>query len=412
MVRARESAAVGFRVKTYFTPLVAGALLITGSAAARAADLPAVVPAPGVHPGEITVGSVLDLSGPLSAEGIAIKSGLTLAFEEINRQGGILGRQIHLIVKDSGYNPVKAQAGADALLHRGIFALLCPNGTPPVSAIADMVLNRGVLLLFPFASSPEDSPLSDRLQFDMELPVPAQIETGLKVLLDRRGALRVGVLYRDDAFGRAALDGAALELTRRGLAPAVAAAYKPGAQDFSAQIESLRQAGAELVVLGAVAQESFSAMASAHSRRWYPVFLCPSDCYVPEAATLAGLAPEGLYAVAATPIPYRDTRDPALDAWARRFESRFHTVASAQAFRAYLDGRLFAEALRRSGKFPTPLHFARVLENMPPWTDPVYGGIAVDYNSRDHLGLHTGFLAQFARGRWHVSKPPRETFAR
>lgn len=405
MVRTREGTAVGRRVKTFLAPLAAGALLVFCGASARADALSAVVPAPGVHPGEIWVGSVLDLSGPLAAEGIAIKNGLTLAFDEANKKGGAMGRHIRLIAKDSGYDPVKARAGAAALLDEGIFAMLCSNGTPPVSAIRGIVLDRGILQLFPFTSAQRADPSFDRLEFAMELPVPSQIAAGLKALLDRRGPLHVGVLYRDDAFGRVALEGAASELARRGLAVTEAVAYAAGTEDLSAQIASLRNSGVELVVLGAVAQESFRAMAEAHRARWYPVFLCPSDCYVPEAATLGGPAAEGLYAVAATPIPYPVTAR-TLNGWARRFEARFHTLASAQALRAYLDGRLFVEALRRSGRHPTPLYFARVLEAMPPWTDPIYGGVAVDYNASDHLGLHTGFLAHFVRGRWQVLKMP------
>lgn len=406
MVRTREGTAVGRRVKALFVPLLAGVLLVTGGTPAGADALSAVVPAPGVHAREIAVGSVLDLSGPLAAEGIAIENGLTLAFDEANKKGGVLGRHIRLIAKDSGYDPVKARMSAAALLDEGIFAMLGANGTPPVSAIRGMVLERGVLELFPFTPEQTDDHTFDRLEFAMDLPVPAEIEAGLKALLDRRGPLHVGVLYRDDAFGRDALKGATRELARRGLAVTEAVAYAAGTEGLSAQLANLRNAGVELVVLGSVAQESFQAMADAHRARWYPVFLCPSACYVPEAATLGGPAVEGLYAVAATPIPYPVTADRTLNGWTRRFEARFHTLASAQALRAYLDGRLFVEALRRSGRHPTPLHFARVLEAMPPWTDPVYGGVAVDYNSSDHLGLHTGFLAQFVRGRWQVPKMP------
>ena len=84
----------------------------------------------------------------------------------------------------------------------------------------------------------------------------------------------------------------------------------------------------------------------------------------------------------------------------RRYEQRFGTVASAQAFRAYLDARLFAEAVRRAGPDPSQKHVARVLELMSPWKDPDYGGVPVVFTPRDHVGLRTGFLAQVRNGRW------------
>ncbi len=70
-------------------------------------------------------------------------------------------------------------------------------------------------------------------------------------------------------------------------------------------------------MLGAVPQESFRALAQAHRLRWYPAFLCPTACYVPEAATLGGRAVEGLYSVATTPIPYPTTRNARLRDWVR-----------------------------------------------------------------------------------------------
>ncbi|MDE2351195.1 MAG: ABC transporter substrate-binding protein [Alphaproteobacteria bacterium] len=382
---------------------ILGALLVFGARIAAAAPLLPAVPAPGVTPATVTVGSVLDLSGPLAAEGAAIRDGLTLAFAEANAKGGVLGRRIRLLVKDSAYDPRQARAGAEALLKQGIFAMIGADGTPPISAIEGPVLAHGTLELFPFLPSPAGPESTAALKFEIALPIPRQIAVGLDGLLDERGPLRTAVLYRDGPYGRAALDGAQHALARRGTAPVAAVAFAPGAKDVGAEIAELRRAGAELVVLGAVAQESFRIMAAAHAQHWYPVFLGPSDCYVPEAATLGGRAAEGLFAVATTPIPYPDTGSSAIDLWARGFERRFHTLASTTALRAYLDGRLFVEVLRRSGSHPTPLLFARRLEAMPPWRDPLYGGIAIDYTASDHMGLTTGFLAQFVRGRWHMT---------
>ena len=406
MVRARQDTALRIRVRTIVSSLCAGALLLFGGMRIGADAAPAVVPAPGVYPHEIVVGSLLDLTGPLGAEGVAIKNGLTMAFDEINAHGGVLGRRIRLVVKDSRYDADTARAGARALLDQGVFAMIGSNGTPPISATMGMVLKSGILHMFPFEPAHTAYMPSHQLEFATELPVAAQVQLGVKALLDQRGTLRVGVLYREDSFGRAALKGAAHELARRGLTITKAETYQPGVHDFSKQIGSLRNAGVELVVLGSVAQESFSALTQARRARWFPAFLCPSACYVPEAAALGGRALDGLYSVATTPIPYPDLRDRALREWTQRYEGRFLAVASPQALRAYLDARLFAEALRRCGPHPTPLHFARVLEAMPPWTDPVYGGPPVDYTGSDHMGMHAGFLAQIVQGRWQSKSGP------
>ncbi len=375
------------------------ALALAGALAAHA-RAGSVVPAAGVHPHKIVVASLLDLSGPLASEGVAIKNGLTMGFDEINKAGGINGRKIELKVEDTGYDPRKARAEALTLTGEGVFAVLCSNGTPPVSASMPVILNRGVLHLFPFTAADTTYVPSQALEFALDQPVKAQIRQGLDALLTNRGDAKVGVLARDDHFGHEALAGAEAALAARGKQLAQTALFAPGAREFAAALRTLRRAGTDIVVIGGVAQDAIDAMKQAHLRGWYPLFLCPQACYHPELVTLGGRAVSGLYAVAATPIPYPDAPDAHLRQWVRSYEARFATAASTQAFRAYLDARLFAEALGRSGPHPTQRWFARVLEKMPPWRDPDYGGLPIDFTAKDHLGLHASALAQIRGGRF------------
>lgn len=371
------------------------------AAALMAIGLMGAAPAQGVRPSEIVVGTHLDLTGPLSEHGIAVRNGLVMAFDEANAAGGVHGRKLRLIVADDDYSARKALAVTKVLLARDhIFAMLCPVGTPPVAATMPLVVNSGVLHLFPFTSADETYVPMQTLEFAIDLPTARQIMLGLRAIGEARNPLRVGVLYRNDALGQAALKGALAELAGAGEVPAATAAFAPGAVNFVVALRSLRDAGAELVVIGGVAPEAITAMRQAAAQSWNPLFLCTSACYVPELPTLGGSAVSGLYVVATTPIPYPDDKDDRLRSWVKRYERRFGTVASASAFRAYLDARLFAESLRRAGPNLTQRRVAHTLEAMTPWRDPEYDGVPIVFTPRDHVGFHTGFLAQVRNGRW------------
>ncbi|MDE2462447.1 MAG: ABC transporter substrate-binding protein [Alphaproteobacteria bacterium] len=363
-----------------------------------------IVPAPGVHRDHIDVGTILDLSGPLAAQGRAIENGLKLAFSDINAKGGVNGRKIVLLVKNSAYNPQQARNAAEALLHHGIFAVLCANGTPPVAASMPLILGHNILSLFPFVPARADYTRPRRLAFSLEVPVAAQAEIGLKALLNERGNLKVGVLFSEDSLGRAVLAGVQRELARRNAPLTAAVPYIAGSRTLTAPLQQLRREGAELVVLGSVPQEAMRALQDAHRALWRPVFFCPA-CYMPEAATIGGRDVDGLYAFAATPIPYPNGDAPAIAAWARLYARRFHAVATPEALQAYLDGELFAVALQHSGSHPTPLYFADVLESLPPWHDRVLGGPVVKFSASDHLGLHSGWLAEVENRRWRMIGP-------
>ena len=65
----------------------------------------------------ILIGYLPALTGPSSSTGIGINRGVELAVQEINAAGGIDGRQIELIVRDTQSEPTKAVNGAAELIH-------------------------------------------------------------------------------------------------------------------------------------------------------------------------------------------------------------------------------------------------------------------------------------------------------
>jgi ABC-type branched-subunit amino acid transport system substrate-binding protein len=145
-------------------------------------------------------------------------------------------------------------------------------------------------------------------------------------------------------------------------------------------------------------------MRAAAAIRWRPRFLCSSACYAAEFPTLAADDGDGLYAMGQMAIPYED--DPKVGDWARRYQARFSRVATVQALTAYRNARLFLAALRQAGGEPTQPAFARLLETRGTWTDPVLGGLPVEFSPTDHLGNHGSILAQIRRGRWVVLADP------
>src|SRR4029077_673636 len=65
----------------------------------------------------IMIGYLPALTGPSSSTGIGINRGIQLAVQEINTAGGVDGRQIELIVRDTQSDPTKAVNGAAELTH-------------------------------------------------------------------------------------------------------------------------------------------------------------------------------------------------------------------------------------------------------------------------------------------------------
>ncbi len=104
------------------------ALLGAGAAVALLAMAPAA------QAQDIKFGLVAALSGQSARAGEAITRGLTVAVEEINAKGGILGgRKIVLLRRDDESNPSKGLIAARELIQREKVAALFGGLDTPVS---------------------------------------------------------------------------------------------------------------------------------------------------------------------------------------------------------------------------------------------------------------------------------------
>ncbi len=66
----------------------------------------------------IKVGVIMDLSGPLSFMGVASANVARMVIDDINANGGLLGRKIDLLVEDSATTDSVAEAKAAKLVQQ------------------------------------------------------------------------------------------------------------------------------------------------------------------------------------------------------------------------------------------------------------------------------------------------------
>ena len=91
----------------------------------------------------VKVGLVAALSGQSAKSGEGITRGLTIAIDEINARGGVLGgRPLTLIRRDDESNPSKGLVAARELIHQEKAAVLFGGIDSPVSLAIVPVVNK------------------------------------------------------------------------------------------------------------------------------------------------------------------------------------------------------------------------------------------------------------------------------
>ena len=116
-------------------PLLTRRLLLAATAAA-------VLAAPAAAEDTLKLGLVAAMSGQSAKSGEAILRGLSIAIDEINAKGGLLGRKVELLVRDDESNPAKGAVAARELVQREKVAGVFGGLDTPVSLAIVPFMNQ------------------------------------------------------------------------------------------------------------------------------------------------------------------------------------------------------------------------------------------------------------------------------
>lgn len=98
--------------------------------------------------GEIKVGMSTALSGPASALGQGVKTGVQAYFKEVNDKGGVNGNTLSLVAKDDGYEPKQAAPNMRAFTEDTSILAVMGNVGTPTAIVTVPIANENKTLLF------------------------------------------------------------------------------------------------------------------------------------------------------------------------------------------------------------------------------------------------------------------------
>jgi len=265
---------------------------------------PPVAAQQGVGETEIVLGGSNSFSGPLAFTGEQItKFGVDLYLRVVNDAGGIHGRKIRTVYYDDGYRPQNAVANTKKLVEQDrVFAIIIPQGSPPVVATLEYLEENKVPLLFPYQSSPvtrarryvfQGMTLSDRSSKMM-----------IDYLAGQRKYKKFGVLYQDDEYGKSFLTAFEKDLGRFGLKLVGAESVKREVTDVSAQIAKLQAARPEVTFLVLVPGPAAQALRERQKIGWTDTLMVSTGPLTDERyLALATDAAEGVEGLSLWPDP-------------------------------------------------------------------------------------------------------------
>ncbi|MDJ0936509.1 MAG: ABC transporter substrate-binding protein [Kiloniellales bacterium] len=199
----------------------------------------------------ILIGLDADMSKGAAQSGEAIRRGLVLAIEEINARGGVLERPLSLVVRDHRGTPARGRDNIeDFAAMDGLVAVVGGIHTPVALAELEAIHRHGLPYLGPWAAGTPVVSNGYEPNFVFRVSVRDEHAGGYLVEAARnRGFKRLGLLLWRTGWGRSNEAAMHEALARQGLHPAAVAWLNTGERDMSAQIDKLRAAGAEVIML-------------------------------------------------------------------------------------------------------------------------------------------------------------------
>jgi branched-chain amino acid transport system substrate-binding protein len=321
----------------------------------------------GVSKNEIVIGTIQDLSGPIVSIGKPLLNGMNMRIEQINSAGGVNGRKIKLLVEDSGYDPKRAVLAAQKLVTSDrVFAMVNVLGTAVTLATAPVIVDKGILNLFPISAHRGNWEPFHKLKFAILTPFEVGIKAGLNEMIKRRGYKRVAILYQDDELGQDILRATEEVLKEHNMPLVEKASFKRGATDFASQAQRLVAAKPDTIVMATATRESIGGATAARLLGYTGDFLGSSASFQADVAKLGGPPLEGFYAIGEYPMMYRD--DPKnskeLNEWMDAYNTRFSTMPDVYSATGWASIDLFAAALRNAGAEPTTDSMVNALQSV------------------------------------------------
>jgi len=241
-------------VKKYFIPILLIFLLVRPTVASE----------------PIRIGLTLGLTGKYAKLGDMQQKGFKLWENHINEKGGILGRQVEVIIYDDESDPVTAQMLYRKLIKKdGVDLLLGPYSSGITEAVAPITEKEKFPLLVSGASADSLWQKGYRYLFGVYTPA-SKYAVGFLELLVMQGFRSVAIVSADDSFSKSVSDGTKKWAERFGLDILLFERFKKGKTDLDEFARMAKSSGAEVLIVCGHFNESVNMKESLRRVGWDP----------------------------------------------------------------------------------------------------------------------------------------------
>ncbi|MGB6235944.1 MAG: ABC transporter substrate-binding protein [Bradyrhizobium sp.] len=301
-----------------------------GMAAGIAA--PYVITGANAQASTIKIGMCAPVTGPAAEQGLWAQNGAKLALAAVNKAGGVLGKQVELIIEDDQTtNPGVVLAFSKLAAQSDIVGFLGSVRSTQVHAMAPDVLKLGKPVMIG-GTDPNLTHMGNRWLFRFRPNDSYSARVIADYGVSTLGKKKWAIVHSTDAFGTAGGKALSAALEKLGTPAVLDQGYANQSQDFTPVVLAVKQSGADVLGSYFTFENDIGIFARQLKQLGVNIPWVGSPSTVAVSATkLAGPALYGTYGVA----DYAEESSDASRAFGKSYREAYKTAPDLQSAWTY-----------------------------------------------------------------------------
>lgn len=320
-------------------------------------------------------------SGDLASYGLPTVKAAELVINELNSSGGINGKQVELLIEDDVCKPEIATNTATKLVSQGVDAVIGHICSGATKAALPIYRESNIIVISPSATNPELTQSGDYPNFYRTIASDdAQAATEVDFAIDVLGAKKIAVIHDKGDYGKGLAEFAKTFVELSDKADVVLyEGVTPGAVDYSAVVQKIKQSEADAVIFGGYHPEASKIVTLLRKKNMDTLFISDDGVKDETFIKVAGKYAEGVYATGPADVTSNPITRKAREAHRKIYGSE----PGAFFDNAYAAALVITNAIEKAGSTDSEA-IARVLKTQDVATP--FGAIHFDEKG-DALGI-------------------------
>ncbi|MGG2197949.1 ABC transporter substrate-binding protein [Paenibacillus validus] len=285
----------------------------------------------------IKIGVSTEATGGSAEASVNIYQGVQIATDMINEKGGVKGRPIELVVRDTEENPTRGVSIIrDFSQKENVLAGIGGYFSTVMLAQTPVIKEEKLPFVVATSNVPESVTNGMPWTFGVRMNAEVTARYALKFMEKNLNASKVAILHESGGYGKGAVSAMTKALEEVGKKPVAVESFNLKDQDMTAQVTRARDAGADVIYLFGIGAPNGYVLKSMDKIGWKVPVIGETGMAALGVNEVGGALATGTFAIQTANFTSEQTREMSKQ-FLERFKSKFGHIpttfsAAAQGF--------------------------------------------------------------------------------